>query len=84
VTTLPLVSLTVLRILIGVLGVLDGLIGINVGFGGLWTLGLQGQTRFFGVIDERGYLRRTTTIGSSAAFSTSVVRPKLNSPRRSR
>jgi len=45
-----------LRVLLIVLGVLNLLIGINVGFGGILTLGLQGQTKFFEIINEHGYL----------------------------
>ena len=49
-------SAIALRILLIVLGVLNILIGINVGFGGILTLGLQGQTKFFEIINEHNFL----------------------------
>lgn len=47
------------KILIGLLillGIANILIGINVGFGGIQTLGLQGQTKFFEITNENGFL----------------------------
>jgi hypothetical protein len=41
-----------------VLGALNVLTGINVGFGGILTLGLQGDTRFLQVPDEQAFLVR--------------------------
>ena len=49
-------SAIALRILLIVLGVLNILIGINVGFGGILTLGLQGQIKFFEIINEHNFL----------------------------
>ena len=45
-----------------VLGALNIFVGINVGFGGIATLGLQGQTEFFEVTDETVFLIRDSHI----------------------
>lgn len=37
-------------------------IGINVGFGGILTLGWQGQTRFFEVVDEHSFMLQDSHI----------------------
>lgn len=50
------ISSWVLRGVLVLLGIVNVLIGINVGFGGMLTLGLQGQTRFLEIIDEHGFL----------------------------
>lgn len=39
-------------VLLVLLGIVNILIGINVGFGGIETLGLQGQTKFFEITNE--------------------------------
>lgn len=46
----------VLRLLLVLLGVVNLFIGINVGLGGIHTLGLQGQTKFLEITNERMYL----------------------------
>ena len=46
-------TLIVLLILLGAVNIL---IGVNVGFGGIETLGWQGQTRFFEITNEHGFL----------------------------
>jgi len=45
-----------LSALIVILALLNIFIGLNVAFGGILTLGWQGQTKFFEVIDEHAYL----------------------------
>jgi hypothetical protein len=45
-----------LRIVLVLVGAFIVFIGINVGFGGILTLGWQGQTPFFAVTDVHGYL----------------------------
>jgi hypothetical protein len=48
-------------LLIG-LGALNIFIGLNVGFGGILTLGWQGQTKFLEVANEYGYLMQDSHI----------------------
>lgn len=50
------VRLRVLQTLICLVGLSFVLVGLDVGFGGLDTLGLQGRGRFFAVINETGFL----------------------------
>lgn len=50
------VSTKILIVLLILLGVANILIGINVGFGGIQTLGLQGQTKFFEITNEYQFL----------------------------
>jgi len=45
-----------LRMLLVLMGALFVFIGIDVGFGGLKTLGLQGRSSFFEVTNAHGYL----------------------------
>lgn len=45
-----------LRIILILVGAFIVFVGINVGFGGILTLGWQGQTPFFAVTDVHGYL----------------------------
>ena len=51
-------SLTAFRIIIIILGVLNIFIGLNIGFGGISTLGWQGQSNFFEVTNESVFLMR--------------------------
>ena len=60
--TVALVSVSALRILLVVLGLLNVLIGINVGFGGITTLGLHGEARFIEVVDWPAFLVRDSHI----------------------
>lgn len=55
-------SSKIFRAIIIVLGLLNIFIGINVGFGGIATLGLQGQTEFFEVTNENIFLMRDSHI----------------------
>lgn len=50
------VSTKILIALLILLGLANILIGINVGFGGMQTLGLQGQTKFFEITNEYQFL----------------------------
>ena len=52
------ISSKTFSIILIVLGALNIFVGINVGFGGISTLGLQGQTEFFEVTDETVFLMR--------------------------
>jgi hypothetical protein len=45
-----------LRLILVAVGALVIFLGINIGFGGILTLGWQGQTQFFEVTNEHGYL----------------------------
>ncbi|MCB0172218.1 MAG: DUF4345 family protein [Anaerolineae bacterium] len=56
------ISSIAFRLVLIVLGLLNIFIGINVGFGGISTLGLQGQTEFFEVTNEAVYLVRDSHI----------------------
>ncbi len=53
---MPMTSATPLRILLIVLGLINIFIGINVAFGGIQTLGWQGQTDFVEIADEYAFL----------------------------
>jgi len=44
------------RAILILLGLVNIFLGLNVGFGGILTLGWQGQTKFFEIIDEYSYL----------------------------
>jgi hypothetical protein len=46
------------RVVLVAVGAFIVFIGINVGFGGIVTLGWQGPTRFLEVTDEQGFLVR--------------------------
>lgn len=50
------ISSKVFRALLVVLGALNIFIGANIGFGGILTLGWQGQIKFFEVTNEYAYL----------------------------
>lgn len=56
------ISLTAFRILIIILGALNIFIGLNVGLGGISTLGWQGQSEFFEVTNESVFLMRDSHI----------------------
>ena len=56
------ISTKTFSIILIVLGALNIFIGINVGFGGIVTLGLQGQTEFFEVTNETVFLMRDSHI----------------------
>ena len=56
------ISSKTFSIILIVLGALNIFIGINVGFGGIATLGLQGQTEFFEVTNETVFLMRDSHI----------------------
>ena len=56
------ISSKTFSIILIVLGALNIFVGINVGFGGIATLGLQGQTEFFEVTDETVFLIRDSHI----------------------
>ena len=56
------ISSKVFRTLLIVLGALNIFIGINIGFGGILTLGWQGQTKFLEVTNEYGYLMQDSHI----------------------
>ena len=55
-------SSKIFRAIIIVLGLLNIFVGINVGFGGIATLGLQGQTEFFEVTNENIFFMRDSHI----------------------
>lgn len=59
---LPSWSSMLFRALLVVVGLLTVLIGVNVGFGGILTLGLQGQVSFLEVTNEHAYLIRDSHI----------------------
>ena len=48
----------VLRVVLIGLGAISAVVAINVAFGGLETLGLQGSTKYFRVTDHEAYLIR--------------------------
>ena len=50
------VSSKALSILLIILGALNIFIGLNIAFGGILTLGWQGQTNFFNVTNEHTFL----------------------------
>jgi hypothetical protein len=56
------ISSKVFRTLLIMLGALNIFIGINIGFGGILTLGWQGQTKFLEVTNEYGYLMQDSHI----------------------
>jgi hypothetical protein len=56
------ISSKAFRTLLIVLGALNIFIGINIGFGGILTLGWQGQTKFFEVTNEYAYLMQDSHI----------------------
>jgi hypothetical protein len=56
------ISSKAFRAILIVLGILNIFIGINVGFGGISTLGWQGQTEFFEITNEATYLIRDSHI----------------------
>ena len=47
-----------LRVVLVVLGAVSAFVALNVAFGGLETLGLQGPTKYFQVTDHDAYLLR--------------------------
>jgi len=51
-------STKVLRVVLAALGAVSAFVAINVAFGGLETLGLQGPTKYFQVTDHDAYLLR--------------------------
>jgi hypothetical protein len=51
-------SAKLLRVVLVALGAVSAFVAINVAFGGLETLGLQGPTRYFRVTDHDAYLLR--------------------------
>src|SRR5262245_39118015 len=59
---LPSLGSLLFRALLVVVGLLTVLIGVNVGFGGILTLGLQGQVNFLEVTNEHAYLIRDSHI----------------------
>ena len=56
------ISSKAFRTILIVLGALNVFLGINVGFGGISTLGWQGQTEFFEVTNQDVYLMRDSHI----------------------
>jgi hypothetical protein len=56
------ISSKVFRTLLILLGALNIFIGINIGFGGILTLGWQGQTKVLDVTNEYGYLMQDSHI----------------------
>lgn len=56
------ISSKVFRTLLIVLGALNIFIGINIGFGGILTLGWQGQTKFLEVTNDYIYLMQDSHI----------------------
>jgi hypothetical protein len=50
------ISAWCLRGVLVLLGIINILIGVNVGFGGILTLGMQGQTRFLEITDQHAFL----------------------------
>ncbi|MEM8650395.1 MAG: DUF4345 domain-containing protein [Pseudomonadota bacterium] len=48
-------SKKILRTVLFVTGLVVAALGVNVGFGGISTLGLQGQTNFFAVTDQGAF-----------------------------
>lgn len=50
------ISSWALRGVLVLLGIINVLIGVNVGFGGIRTLGMQGPTNFLEIIDQRIFL----------------------------
>ncbi len=56
------IAVNILKLILVLLGLINIFIGINVGFGGILTLGLQGQTKFLEVIDEYGFLTQDSHI----------------------
>ena len=57
-TTNTTTSAKALRVVLAALGAVSAFVAINVAFGGLETLGLQGPTKYFRVIDHDAYLLR--------------------------
>jgi hypothetical protein len=57
-TNPPATHAKALRVVLVLLGTVSALIAINVAFGGLETLGLQGPTKYFRVTDHGEYLIR--------------------------
>jgi len=57
-TSSPTRSPRALRIVLTVLGVVSAFVAVNVAFGGLDTLGLQGPTDYFRVTDQHAYAIR--------------------------
>jgi hypothetical protein len=51
-------SARALRVVLVLLGAVSALVAVNVAFGGLETLGLQGPTDYFQVTDRDAYLLR--------------------------
>ena len=51
-------SAEALRVVLVILGAVSAFVAINVAFGGLDTLGLQGPTKYFQVTDHDAYLLR--------------------------
>jgi len=51
-------SARALRVVLVVLGAVSAFVAINVAFGGLETLGLQGPTKYFQVTNHEAYLLR--------------------------
>jgi len=51
-------SARLLRVVLVALGAVSAFVAVNVAFGGLETLGLQGPTRYFRVTDHDAYLLR--------------------------
>ena len=51
-------SARLLRVVLVALGAVSAFVAVNVAFGGLETLGLQGPTKYFRVIDHDAYLLR--------------------------
>jgi hypothetical protein len=51
-----------LSILLMILGALNIFIGLNIAFGGILTLGWQGQTKFFEITNEHAYLLQDSHI----------------------
>lgn len=56
------ISALALRAILSVIGVLNIFLGINVGFGGIETLGWQVQAKFFEVTNEAVFLVRDSHI----------------------
>lgn len=50
------------RAILVILGAINIFLGINVGFGGILTLGWQGQTKFFEITNEYAYLMQDSHI----------------------
>jgi len=56
------VSAGVLKLVLGLMGAFIIFVGINVGFGGIATLGFQGDTHFFAITNSPVFLIRDSNV----------------------